>query len=406
MLNFVATRRLADKIGKINIKNMGIENNAPSAPVKKSHTTRNVIAVVVIVFCLWLFFASASFFLSPGALTMMMDEISGGKMGQIMSNIGLPGANVPTSENYLVKQKSSAPFSISGPKGVIDAKTNINFITVGFPMAKAQSGKYGWQTDWKVIVDSSYQLGTKTQIKDPASGLHTSAMTTNFSPSSMQAVYYFSLANVKEGDTFQVRYVQKNIKDATFHFNESQWIFYDDKNQPVHVVNFDTGERSAATEAPPADAKTLDAILLKDNGADGVIVSFKPVEFTKEQKAQLDSINQVVQGKGELSQWWNSQLYPMFSNLPQQPPLRIVLKLGLPESGYFDEKITNSEYWNAAPGVNVKNNDNNKLPDIAPLPSQNDLNGDGIPDLAPLPSQNDLNGDGIPDLVPLPGAKK
>jgi hypothetical protein len=361
---------------------MSEPNSVPPVAPKKTHIVRNVILVVIIIFCLWSFFALASFFISPGGLGMIIDKIAGGKFDEIASNLGssgnnlMSGANAPASENYLVKQKSSMPLTISAPKGVIDAKADINFITVGYPMSKAQSGKYGWQTDWKVIVNSVSNLGTKTQIKDPASGLHTSAMTTDFSPSSTQNIYYFSLANVKEGGTFQVRYIQKNIKDATFHFNESQWIFYDDKNQPFQMVNFDTNEKSAATVASPADAKTLDAILVKDNGAEGAIVGFKPVDLTKEQKAQLEAMNQTMQGKGELTGWWNSQLYPMYTNLPQQPPLKIVLKSGLPESGYFEEKITNADYMNAAPDVDVKTN------------------------------PNDKNGDGLPDLVPLPGAQK
>jgi hypothetical protein len=54
------------------------------------------------------------------------------------------------------------------------------------------------------------------------------------------------------------------------------------------------------------------------------------------------------------------------------PPFRIVLKSNLPEKGYFEEEITNSNYTDAAPDANTKTNPNDK-------------NGDGIPDLVPLP---------------------
>jgi hypothetical protein len=356
-----------------------VNQQTPAPAPKKSYLKTIIIISVVLV--LFIFFSAfAQFFLSPGLMLAALDKITGGKMKAITNslnsslNVGnLIGTGAHSSEDYLIKQKSSAPVSISAPKGAIDAKADIDFITTGSPMSKAKAGNYGWQADWKVIINSITRTGTKTQMKDPASGLKTSALTTSFTPESMQYVYYFSLSGLKEGDTFQARYVVKKLSEATYHFNEKDWIFYDQGNRPAFDVKIGTQERT--TDIPdPSTAKTANAILLKNNGEDGAIVGFPPQEMTKEQKAQLEAANQVMNsaGGGDLQNWWNSKLYPMFTHLPQMPPFKIVLKSGLPEKGYFEDKITNADYWNTAPGVNVKN--------VNP----NDKNGDGVPDLVPL----------------------
>jgi hypothetical protein len=358
------------------------QNNVPQAQAsapKKSHT--KIILIISLVLVLFVVFSVfAQFFLSPGFMLMAIDKITGGKIGMInnissgLNSGNLTGTGVHFSEDYLIKQKSSVPVTISAPKGAIDAKANIDFITTGSPMGKAKSGNYGWQSDWKVIINSVTQTGTKTQLKDPNSGTHTSALTTDFTPESMQYVYYFSLSGLKEGDTFQARYVVNKLSEATYHFNEKDWIFYDKGNRPAFDVKIGTQERT--TDVPdPSTAKTVNAILLKNNGEDGAVVGFPPQDMTAEQKAQLEAMNQAVNssgGGGDLQNWWNSKLYPMFTHLPQMPPFKIVLKSGLPEKGYFEDKITNADYWNTAPGVNVKN--------VNP----NDKNGDGIPDIVPL----------------------
>lgn len=313
-------------------------------------------------------------------------DLSGGLSGSLVKPV--------SSDEYIVKQKSSLPFSLSAPQGVMDAKATINFITVGYAMSPASAGRYGWQTDWKVIINSTVtDLGTKTQFSGP-SGLNSSALTTDFSDSNMQTVMYFSLAGKKEGDKVPVRYTMKTTEEATYHFNENNWIFYDEKNHPFAAVAFSTGERDADTGPSPADAKNLDAVLVKDNGAKGVILGFPPQEMTASQKSQLEEINSYInsqQDAGGLKGFWNNQIYPMASNTPQQPPLHIILKADVSAEGYLTESRENAEHWNAAPGVNVGNtggNGGNKTPDLAPLPSQNDANGDGIPDLVPLPGSN------------------
>jgi len=353
------------------------QNQPPTLP-RKSGLGRVVAISLAIVFFI-IFISAARLLTAPGFFSMALEELRDGKMENMMDGLrgmsnNLTGAagnsqsNYPASNQYLIKQKSILPFSIKAPRGTLDAKASTDFTTVGYALSKSRPENYGWQTDWKVIVNSVTDMGTKTQIVGP--GMHTSALTTEFTPSSMQFVYYFTLLGVKEGDTFPVRYIQKNMGDATFHFNQKEWIFYDDKNKPVN--NIFIGDQERSTIAVPDDAKNIEAILVKNNGIKGAVIGFKPAELTADQKAQLESARQVIQGAGEFSQWWNSQIYPMVTNLPQMPPFRIVLDSDLPEKGYFEEEITNSEYANPASdantGANPNDRDGDKIPDLAPLP--------------------------------------
>ncbi|HLN18607.1 MAG TPA: hypothetical protein VK255_00370 [Patescibacteria group bacterium] len=343
---------------------MNEQNNLPMAK-KKSHWLRNTIIIVPsLILFVWL-----TQFLDGKRLTQISNSLHNvANISQIETV-----TDAQPSENYAIKQKSKMPFSMSAPRGVMNAKADINFITVGYPMSKAGWGKHGWQTDWKVIINSTTQTNTKTKIKDP-SGLHSSALTTDFTPTNSQSIYYFSLANVKEGDAFDVRYVQQPIENATFHFNENTWIFYGKDNAPFQAISVGTQERDADVNNS-GNISTLTAYLVKNNGAEGAIIGFKPVDLNAQQKGELDKISGIVNQPGvpDLTQFWNSQVNPMFQNLPQQPPLKIVLKNGFPEKGYFEEEITNANYVNAAPGADVSKEGN-----------ANDKNGDGIPDLVPL----------------------
>lgn len=323
--------------------------NVPAPPAKKSHTARNIIIIIIILLCILLFMSMARFFISPMIIGAAMDALIGGKMEDITKNLNstgsnlVPEADIVASENYLIKQKSSIPISISAPKGVFDAKATIDFITVGFPMSKSPSGSYGWQGDWKVIVNSYSKGNTSAQFKGP--GFHTSSETTDINGGSSQYVYYFTLKGVKEGDEFEARVVTKPITDASYHFNESTWKFYDEHNALFRALPFDTSEQASEYQTQPGD-QTVKAILVKSNGKDGAIIGFPPVELTKEQQAQLDAMNQAMQGKKEFTQWWNSQLYPMYTHLPQMPPFKIVLQSNLPAEGYFQDEINNADYWN------------------------------------------------------------
>lgn len=326
------------------------QNTNQNANSKKG---RNTALIIILVIGVLFFLILAKLYVSPLG-GMLWKSMTGkelnlpGIASNNLSSVNVNPADIVSAENYLVKQKSSIPISIVAPKGVFNAKATIDFITVGFPMSKAPAGNYGWQGDWKVIVNSYSSGGTSTQFKGP--GLHTSSETTDINGGSSQYVYYFTLKNVKEGDEFEARVVTKPVTDASYHFNEKQWIFYDEHNQPFVALPFNTAEQASEYQTQP-NTQTVKAILVKNNGKDGAIIGFPPVELTKEQKASLDAMNQAMQGKQEFTQWWNSQLYPMYTHLPQMPPFKIVLKENLPAEGYFQDKITNAEYWNAASGT-------------------------------------------------------
>lgn len=344
------------------------QNNVP----KKSHWVRNIILIIIILGCIAGFIALAQFF-DGQRLSQISNFVSSGGKSLLDSRNALP------SENYLIKQKVTMPFSIHAPRGVVNAKSNTDFIIVGLPVSKAKAGNQGWQTDWKIIINSQLQTATSHQISGP--GMHTSVMTTDFTPENAQYVYYFSLAGLKEGDSIPMRYTAKTLSQSTFHFNENDWIFYDDKNQPAWDVQIGTQDRN--TNLPKIDNEaTTSAILVKDNGEAGAIIAFPPAELNSGQKGELDKIKQVVGQAGpEISNWWNNEIYNVLTDLPQMPPMKIVLKNNLPGKGYFEEKIDDPNAVSAKPGTGG----NNKTPDLAPLPSVNDKNGDGIPDLVPLP---------------------
>jgi len=347
------------------------EQNAslPQAP-KKSHTLRNIILALIIIGCIAGFIALANFY--NDKKSNLSDIIS-----SLGSNVGLdiPTINTLPSEDYVIKQKTSMPFSISAPHGVMDAKSMTDFIIVGQPETKARPGHYGWQTDWKLIINSTLLTSTKTQIQ--TSRVHTSAITANFTPDTNQYVYYFSLAGVNEGDVFTMRYTMKKLAESTFHFNEKNWIFYDKDNKPAHIIPIDPIEYK--TDLPVSDkVQEVTAVLVKNNGNDGAVIAFTPAKLTPEQKAELDRAKAVIN-----QSWWNTQVYDAVTSPPQFPPLKIMLKSGFSEKGYIEEIIENTKDSGSKPKTDGNNNEN-KVPDLAPLPSASDKNGDGIPDLVPL----------------------
>jgi len=253
-------------------------------------------------------------------------------------------------------------------------KQNTNFNAtisyIGNSQGVATKGKPSWRTNWKVrsFVDSKGVANQTGHIENERGYYDLKALNTNLKTTDNYE-FTFSLDNVKEGESFQVRQVRSGAYISRSSGPDAHIVF-----KSGDGVIHSTGSMNNTTTIDPGASFTLSAVLLKDMGDDGAIIAFSnEMQLTPEQKKAFESVME-LQREGGLPQIWDAP-GKVNSNIMQtqgkMKPWRIV------PVGIENENDPDDDWKSNESDLSNQKNRQSKNP--------NDKNGDGIPDLVPLP---------------------
>jgi len=262
---------------------------------------------------------------------------------------------------------------------------NAKIYYTGFPQSLAPLGKSGWRTNWKVNVFTEgkgdiNQTGhlQKGDVYYDLKALNTSAKTTD------NWTWTFSLENVKEGEKFPIKAVRNGSYTSRLAGPNASIVLKSSN------LNMNANAPMQGTDQiGPGQSMSFDGILSKDLGDAGAIITLsEDVNLTPEQKKALDQVIKLQKESGipAISNMWDeSGKNNLVKSDSKASPLRIVpIGTESEESNKEDDWKANEEDLSNSPSKKP----NNKIPDLAPLPTPNDLDGDGVPDLVPLTPNN------------------
>ena len=255
----------------------------------------------------------------------------------------------------------------------------------GSPQGVAAKGKPAWKTYWKVraYVDSTGKSDQTGHLETKDGYYDLKALNTNFNTTDSYELT-FSLDNVKEGESFQIRQVRSGAYTSRMSGPDGTMKIRSES------MNYDGVMSMQGTQTiEPGHTFTYNAVLAKDLGDDGAIITFSSEpQLTPEQKKQFEEVMRlqkqtdlpVIRDMWTAPGQLNSNIYQSDGG---QKPFRII-----PVGADNAQDEENDWKTNEEDLSNAKNKQQQ---------NPNDKDGDGVPDLAPLPTATDKNADGIPD---------
>lgn len=250
-----------------------------------------------ILLLLILAYIASRFFLSPTLLPSLMNRIDLLNLPNVtQSSSTLVNKLAQQDSDFVVNQKDTYDhhFQIStqGPTQVdIGSDSNTVVMSYGLPTKKASSGQPAWKTTWEIYQDSltnaSSDFSTFAEYRDAKSYYLLDAPGDNISGlHTDQWQLTFSLAGIKEGDTFPVRAtrVGEGVTENTGPTQQWQQIIQNDSTNFQNEYSFNPSSRQTYQAGA---VMSYTGTLTSDNGQQGATIQLSASQETKDQLEQI-----------------------------------------------------------------------------------------------------------------------
>ncbi len=202
-----------------------------------------------------------------------------------------PKKKEDTVTNYIIKETDQIKNDKLFP-GSISLNTFNTIVSDGqaMPSIEMATNPYRWQTDWEVWQDFTSSIDAKIQLK--SNGFWSSPI--NSSGQAVgRSVALFSLANVKEGETFPVEFVSIGNISSYLYGPKQKFIVYSAEGNPQYIGLVDPSTYSEG-KASGASA-TTEGILVQDLGSLGAVIDIGGT-LTGEAAAAIEAVENLAAG--------------------------------------------------------------------------------------------------------------